>query len=182
MAPNRRKVILLGGLVAVLALTLYYTALPRTAASTASTSNQRETRRERSSEAPRVAPDVNLEALVAERPKPRDSHRNLFRFRPPPAPPPPPPRPAPPPVFAPVNTGPPPPPPVPPIPLRLVLTVMQGSGPRIATLSDTFGRQMSGKEGDTIEGRYRILRITESSVEMVYLDGRGRQTLRAGGQ
>jgi hypothetical protein len=41
---------------------------------------------------------------------------------------------------------------------------------------------MSGKEGDTIEGRYRILRVTESSVEMVYLDGRGRQTLRAGGQ
>jgi hypothetical protein len=182
MAPNRRKLILLGGLLVVLALTLYYTTLPRTAASTAGTSNQRETRQARTDKASSVAPDVNMEALAAVRPKPRDGHRNLFRFRPPPPPPPPPPRPAPPPVIAPVATGPPPPPPIPPIPLRLVMTFTQGSGPRIAALTDSFGRQMSGKEGDIIEGRYRILRVTESSVEMVYLDGRGRQTLRAGGQ
>jgi hypothetical protein len=182
MAPNRRKLILLGGLLAVLAPTLYYTTLPRTAGSTASASNQRATRQARNEKAPSMAPDVNLEALAAARPKPRDGHRNLFRFRPPPPPPPPPPRPAPPPVLTPVVTGPPPPQPIPPIPLRLVMTFTQGSGPRIATLSDSYGRQMSGKEGDTIEGRYRILRVTESSVEMVYLDGRGRQTLRAGGQ
>jgi hypothetical protein len=182
MAPNRRKLLLLGALLAVLAVTLYYSTRPRTAGSTASASNRRDTREARNERAPGVAPDVNLEALVAERPKPRDGHRNLFRFKAPPPPSPPPPRPAPPPVFTPVATGPPPPPPVPRIPLRLVLTFTQGSGPRVATLSDPFGRQMSGKEGDTIEGRYRILRITESSVEMVYLDGRGRQTLRAGGQ
>src|SRR5262245_36371721 len=102
MAPNRRKLILLAGLLAVLALTLYYTTLPRPAASTTGTSNQRETRQARDDRAPSVAPDVNLEALVAERPKPRDSHRNLFRFKPPPPPPPPPPRSQTPPVPAPV--------------------------------------------------------------------------------
>ena len=38
-----------------------------------------------------------------------------------------------------------------------------------------------GREGDIIEGRYRIVRIGLESVEMTYLDGRGRQTIRLSG-
>jgi len=77
--------------------------------------------------------------------------------------------------------GPPPPPPLPPIPLRFFgLTVVQGA--RIATFSDGRNNVFHGKEGDIIEGRYRVLRIGPESVELAYLDGRGRQTIRLSGQ
>jgi hypothetical protein len=180
MERKRKQLILLGVLLVVLAVTVYYSWLPvGTTGRTAFTSNERGARQAKAERVPVTAPDVNLEALAAERPKPGPSSRNLFRFRPPPPPKAPPP--APPAVFVPpAAIGPPPPPPVPPIPLKLVMTFTQGSGQRVATLTDAFGRQSSGKEGDAIEGRYRILRITESSVELAYLDGRGRQTIRAG--
>jgi aryl carrier-like protein len=41
---------------------------------------------------------------------------------------------------------------------------------------------MSGREGDTVDGRYRMLRVGLDSIEMAYLDGRGRQTIRLSGQ
>ena len=41
---------------------------------------------------------------------------------------------------------------------------------------------MHGKEGDIIDGRYRILKIGTESIELVYLDGRGKQTIRLTGQ
>lgn len=81
--------------------------------------------------------------------------------------------------------GPPPvplgPPPPPPIPLKFIGLVEQAPGRlKLAVLSD--GRNVFyGKEGDTIEGRYRIERIGPESIEMAYLDGRGRQTLRLSG-
>jgi len=34
-----------------------------------------------------------------------------------------------------------------------------------------------GREGEVIEGRYKILRIGVESVEMSYVDGRGRQRI-----
>ncbi len=37
-----------------------------------------------------------------------------------------------------------------------------------------------GREGDIVEGRYRILRIGTESIELAYVDGRGRQTIRLG--
>jgi hypothetical protein len=128
------------------------------------------------------APDVHLEALNAERPEP-EADRNLFRFRPkapPPAPPPPPP--------GPVITGPPPapapppgPPPPPPIALKFIgILDVPGRGTKIAALSD--GRNtFHGVEGDIIEGRYRILKIGVESIEIAYVDGRGRQTIRLTG-
>jgi hypothetical protein len=39
-----------------------------------------------------------------------------------------------------------------------------------------------GREGDIIEGRYRILKIGIESIEMAEVDGRGRQTIRLSGQ
>jgi hypothetical protein len=54
-------------------------------------------------------------------------------------------------------------------------------GGKIAVLSD--GRNVfHGREGEVIEGRYRILRIGVESVDLAYLDGRGRQTIRQTGQ
>jgi hypothetical protein len=77
-------------------------------------------------------------------------------------------------------TGPPPPPP---IPLKFigVLDAPARVG-RLAVLSDSRGGVFYGKEGDTIEGRYRVLRVSAETAELAYLDGRGRQTIRLSGQ
>jgi hypothetical protein len=130
------------------------------------------------------APDVHLESLNAERVRPAAGERNLFLFKPKAAPPPPPPPPRPVIVAPPVNTGPPPPtgpPPLPPISLKFLgLLESPTTGRKIAALSD--GRNtFQGVEGDIIEGRYRILKIGVESIELAYLDGRGRQTIRLTG-
>jgi hypothetical protein len=132
-----------------------------------------------------AAPSVKLEELAKTRGEPTDGERNPFRFRPKPAPPPPPPptaghgpaavAPTPTPV---VPTGPPPPPP---ITLKFIGLVQKADGTRIAVLSDGK-RPYYGTDGQDIEGQYRILKIGQESVEIAYIDGRGRQTLRLSGQ
>ena len=125
--------------------------------------------------------DVQLERLTAPRGELTAAQRNPFRFqvreapapvrsvRPPPV------------VTAPpVPTGPPPPPP---IALKFMGII---DGPtrigRVAMLSDSRGNVFYGKEGDIIEGRYRVVNIGTESVELAYADGRGRQTIRLSGQ
>jgi hypothetical protein len=71
--------------------------------------------------------------------------------------------------------------PPPPIPLKFIGVVRQTDGNVvIAVLSDSSG-VYHGREGDIIEGQYRILRITDDLIEMAYVDGRGRQTIRLSG-
>jgi hypothetical protein len=130
-------------------------------------------------------PDVHLEALNAERVQPGAGQRNLFRFKPK-APPPPPPtamQPAQPAV--PVNPTPAPPtgpPPVPPITLKFIGLIESPTHARkIAVLSDGRNPPFQGEEGAIIEGRYRILKIGVESIELAYIDGRGRQTIRLTG-
>ena len=127
-------------------------------------------------------PDVHLEALSGSRPKPELVERNLFRFRPK-APPPAPPR-----VVSPVvpadsaPAGPPPVAPPPPIPLKFIGIVdVPGRAAKIAALTDSKGSVFHGMEGETVEGRYKILKIGAESIEMSYTDGRGRQTIRLTG-
>lgn len=126
------------------------------------------------------APDVHLQALNEGRPRPNPGGRDLFRYRmKPPPPPPPPPR-------LPVGPQPPPPPPgpppVPPIALKFIGVIdMPVPDKRVAVLSDGRGAPVYGHEGDTVLGQYRILRIGAESIEMSYLDGRGRQTIRLSG-
>lgn len=128
--------------------------------------------------------DVKLELLGGMPDAAPEVDRNPFRFEPK-GPPPAPPRPAGPPRPAvqpepQVPQGPPPPPP---IPLRLIglLTAPTQAG-RIAVLSDGRGNVFNGREGDIIEGRYRLLKIGADSVELAYVDGRGRQLVRLSGQ
>ena len=126
-----------------------------------------------------AAPDVHLAALNGERPKPVGPERNLFRFKPKAPPPPPPVAPGTGPGEAPPSPPPSGPSPLPPITLKFIGTVQKDGGrTTFAVLTDGQGPPMSGKEGDTIAGRYRILRIGVESVDMSYLDGRGRQTIR----
>jgi hypothetical protein len=186
MEPERRNQLLLGAVAVVLAAAAYG-VWPRTSLGPASSSNGTGG----VATAPRVpaagtaAPDVHLPMLEAKRPRPVSAVRNLFRFRPKPPPPPPPPPPVTPVERLPapvVPTGPAPPPPPPPIVLKFIGTVEAPgqSAQKIAVLSD--GRNVfHGREGDIIEGRFRILRIGAESIEMAYLDGRGRQTIRLTG-
>ena len=130
--------------------------------------------------------DVKLEALSPSRGTPREGGRDPFRFdasramSQAPAAKPIPGVPddqvgAPPPY---VPSGPPPPPP---ITLKFIGLVQKADGTRIAVLSDGKG-PISGTEGEEIEGRYKILKIGTESIEIAYIDGRGRQTIRLTGQ
>jgi len=131
------------------------------------------------------APDVHLESLNAERVRPGAGERNLFRFKPkaPPPPPPPPPQPVQPtPTVNPVPQPPPGPPPLPPIALKFIGIIESPTHARkIAVLSDGRNPPFQGEEGAIIEGRYRILKIGVESIELAYVDGRGRQTIRLTG-
>lgn len=179
---SRRQGILAGVLVVVLiGVLLWTTSGDDPASSPAAPSNS--ARRATAGAANAEVTGLRLEALKVERDELQEAERNPFRFRPKPPPPPPPaPRPLPRPevVAAPVPTGPPPPPP---IPLRFIGFV-DAAGPtgRVGILSDGKGNVFQGKEGDIIEGRYRVLRVGTDSAELVYLDGRGRQTIRLSGQ
>jgi hypothetical protein len=131
--------------------------------------------------APPEVVDVKLELLHDERTAPAEPTRNLFAFRqraqaPPPrseveeqpqvaAPPQP--------------TGPPPPPPI----LLKFIGVLEVPGQgKVAILSDGRGNTFHAREGDAVDGRYKVLKIGTESIEMSYVDGRGRQTLRLSGQ
>lgn len=71
--------------------------------------------------------------------------------------------------------------PPPPITLKFIGVVKRSeAGIVLAVLSDGKGVYY-GSEGDVIEGRYRILTIGRDSVEMAYLDGRGRQRIPLSG-
>ena len=130
--------------------------------------------------------DVRLELLKDKRGELAGAERNPFRFqaRQVPA------RPqseSPQPVArGPVAVGPPlpqGPPPPPPIPLRYIgLMESPPRSLRVAILSDGRGNVFYGKEGDIIEGRYRVTRIAPDAAELAHLDGRGRQTIRLSGQ
>jgi hypothetical protein len=129
--------------------------------------------------------DVHLEALAEPRPAEGGIERNPFRFRPPP---PPPPSPTPPksagPPPAPVETGPPPPPPPPPITVKFIGVIDKEDGTKLAVFTDcSAGRRQSvAREGGTIDGRYRLVKLQTTSVIVEHLDGRGRTTLAQGGQ
>jgi len=191
MATNRRQLALLVVLAAVLALVVYRSLQPPSTPQPAASNTQAAARGAKRDQAPKAAeaPDVHLDALSSDRPKPETARRDLFRFKPkaPPPPPPPPPTnvtpavPQQPTVQAPV--GPPPPPPLPPITLKFIgIIEAPAEQKKIAVLSDGRGGPIYGKEGETVLGQYRILKIGVESVEMSYLDGRGRQTIRLGGQ
>jgi hypothetical protein len=130
--------------------------------------------------------DVHLELLKMERDELEPPERNPFRFQPK-APPAPPPSPTPVgPPLAPVAVAPPMPvgpPPPPPIALKFIGVVdAPGGAGKVALLSDARGGVFQGREGEVVEGRYKILRIGTESIEVSYIDGRGRQTIRLSGQ
>ena len=187
-ARERTGLQVLGVLVVVVAAGYYVRSRAEVPADGGRTPSNRVSASKNAGGAPLPIADVKLEQLTrAAAGELDDASRNPFRFKPKPPPPPPPvvQRPvSPQPVAPPVPQGPPPPPP---IALRLIgLVEAAKPADRIAIFSDPRpqgqGSPVYGKEGDIIEGRYRVLRVGSDSAELAYLDGRGRQTLRMSGQ
>jgi hypothetical protein len=186
METERQRQVILSVVLVVLAFVLYraVTTSPEVTSATASSgspsSSNGSARAARITDQPATAPDVHLRALDDERPKPISGDRNLFRFKPKPPPPPPPPI---------VRTTPPPPPivptgpsPLPAIPLKFIgIVEAPTQSKRIAAFVDSTGHSFQGREGEVVAGQYRILKIGVESIEMAYLDGRGRQTIRLSG-
>jgi hypothetical protein len=189
--PDRRRLLLIGVLVllVVVAGWTYFgsgSAPPPTpAAAGASAAGRRQNQAAKGAEPLPEAEAVRLSSLSQSRDEPSSATRNPFKFR----------REAPgggtatekPPVFQPVQpsdvTAPAGPPPPPPIPLKFIGVLEKTDGNRWAVLSVGEGRApLHGKEGDIIDGRYRILKIGNESIDLAYLDGRGRQTIRLTGQ
>jgi len=122
---------------------------------------------------------LRLALLTTEKPPPEGGERDPFRFGERAAPPPSAgERPA-------VAAGPRPqmpegPPPPPPITLKFIGVVDTSDQRKIAVLSD--GQNVFyGREGEIVEGRYRIERISAESIEMAWADGTGHQVIRLSG-
>lgn len=182
MFADRRRLLMGGGVVIVVALVVWFQARPEPAAAPVAGGRARAAR-PATGEATESPRPVALDTLAAERGEPSGTERNPFRFQAKVAPAPLRPVASPEtevtrPVAPPAPAGPPPPPP---IPLKFIALVERASGVKWAVLSD--GKvTMYGKDGDTIDGRYRIVKIGAESVEVTHLDGRGRQVIRLTGQ
>ena len=180
MSHSPRRVFVLGGAVVVLAAVLV--AVQRDDTPVATTSPRGAARNGARKSVPLT--EVRLHRLQHTAPDLEGVDRNPFRFaeRAAPVAPTravsaPTPRVAPPVV---VPSG---PPPVPAIPLRYIgLLDAPAQAGRVAVLSDGQGNVFYGREGDTIEGRYRVIEVTPVAAELSHLDGRGRQTIRLSGQ
>ncbi len=182
MPGNRRTVWALVALAVVLSIGLWTWFGPAATTSAPAAAARRQGAAGDTPPLPEAeAMTVRMSALEAARTEPADSARNPFHFgrravdTPAPSAVPEPivETPAPP-----VPTGPPPPPP---IALKFIGIVEKSDGLKLAVLTD--GRTpLYGKEGDIIDGRYRILKIGTESIEMSHSDGRGRQTIKLSGQ
>jgi hypothetical protein len=128
---------------------------------------------------------VHLDSLAAARTEPDVGTRDPFRFN---APAPAPPKPIA--IPGPGTSGPGSPGPMASTPgalpgppqmlLKFIGILKPTSAAPIAVLTD--GKNVFyGREGETIEGRYRIERIGVESVEMAWADGQGHQVIRLSG-
>jgi hypothetical protein len=178
MAPDRRNRIALIVLAVVLVALAYRAWSPAAGTSVSPSNSGSAAPRSTGTVASLQAPDVRLDTLNQERIKPSGAERNLFQFKA---------KTAPPPVTSASDSSLPPPPPgppaapsLPPIPLKFIgVVVATEKSQTYAVLRDDRG-VYHGREGDIIEGRYRILKIGAESIELAYVDGLGRQTIRLG--
>jgi hypothetical protein len=181
-ASARSRQILLGVLGVVLVAIIAYRMWPDTSAAVPVVGgNQRANAANNAGVLDAAELKVRLEDLKTARPEVEDAERNPFRFRPPPAPPAPP-TPPPPttPVLPPGPPQPPPPPPIPPIPLKFMGT-LERPGLTLAALTDCKGFSYAAREGEIIDGRFRLVRIGVESVVLEYSNGTGRTTVRKSG-
>lgn len=181
--PQRTRAVLLAVLAVALVALVAYQMWPERGATpaTATTAARRPVPGRSNQQRGELDPaelNVRLDALEAKRPDLGEGVRNPFRFQAPPAPPP---QAFKPPVQPVVPAGPPPPPPgPPPIPLKFMGTV-EKPGLTLAALTDCKGFSYAAREGELIDGRYRLVKIGVESVILEYSNGTGRVTVRKSG-
>jgi hypothetical protein len=180
-AERRRQVLLLGVLAAAMAVA-YWVMQP--AAVPVDASGPATARPEPSGPLP--VPDLVRLARLDDVPMLSEAGRNPFAFGLRPAPP------APPPQFRPtaplpstpsVPMTPAPPAGPPPIGLKLTgMTVAVAGGRTMVTLKDPATNTVHvAHEGDVVDGRYKIVKVGQTSVVVSYVDGSGVRTLPLGG-
>ena len=184
--PSRQRARgwLLAALGVALVALVAYQMWPESSATPAGLTSNRRTAARTNAASSEIDPKelkVRLEALQAKREDFGDGERNPFRFQPPPAPPP---STRLPPVAMPAGpVGPAPapgPPPIPPVPLKFMGTV-EKPGLTLAALTDCKGFSYAAREGELIDGRYRLVKIQVESVILEYSNGTGRTTVRKSG-
>jgi hypothetical protein len=175
---------MLFGVVAVGAL--IYTTWPAAEPKSPPSNQGRDARKPQPTNGATGSLEVRLDELKQTSPGSAEATRNPFRFYVKPPPPPPPPQrfpkpgdkdyvpPAPPPP-GPGQPGYVPPPP-PPITIKFI-GVLEKDGSKWAIFSDGKGQPQYAREGQTVLGQYKLLKIGVESVTMSYLDGRGVQTI-----
>jgi hypothetical protein len=198
VGANRRQLALLGAILVVLAVVMYWqrsrqeltpqeysaamSEAARAAAGPLGTPASSPARPRAA--VPEHIPVVGLASLGRAQPEPSDTGRDPFRFESAPASGP---------KGGPAGQGaaaapaqpvmpasPQEPPGPPPIALKFIGIARQGQGRLYAVLRDERGIYY-GAEGDVVEGRYRILRVSAEMVEMSYADGRGRTSIPLSG-
>ena len=192
---SRRQLPVLVGLLVVLAAVLWWqfgsgsaaTPRARNVAAARPTPPVRPGAKAEPSTAETISEGVRLARLGEQRPSPEEGGRDPFRAGAPAAsggpvggpsatPAPAVPTPATPPTPT-LPTGPPPPPP---IAVKFIGIVSRSDVGKVAVLSD--GKNVYyGREGEIVDGRWRIVSIGVESLQIEYVDGRGRQTVRLTG-
>jgi len=189
MVVERRQLLMGGAVVVVLviAVMLLRPASPAPATPAQVRTQPARAKSAKDAQTPGPVAPVKLKELADTREQPGDATRNPFRFKPKPAPPAPPPpkvttptltpgestRPAP----IPAQSGP------PPISLKLIGILERANGVKWAVLSDgKVATPYYGKDGDIIDGRWQIVKIGTESIEMTYVDGKGKTVIRLTGQ
>lgn len=195
-AESRRQLPLLAGLLGVLLLVLWWQFGGSSAAPAAPAAAGRPAASAPPGRSPAAASTAELFArgvalarLSEDRPAPEESGRDPFRSGasssaatgtgrgatgavPTPA--------VPAPVLPVVPAPPPGPPPPPAISVKFIGIVSRRDIGKVAVLSD--GKNVYyGREGEIVDGRWRIVAIGEESLQIEYADGRGRQTVRLTG-
>lgn len=182
MTAKTRQIVTLVALLGVLGSVITYQLSPFDTAGSAVAPSNPVGARTTTPERLQVA-DVALDRLTPGADTFQAPRRDPFGFRPKPIPPPPPQarNTQPPPVF--VAPQPPPAPPVRPIPLKYLGYAEHANGVKVALLSDGNVRPViTGRQGDVIDGQYRLLRVDANEIEMSYLDGTGRRRIPKTGQ
>ncbi len=192
MAASRSRLLTLVAVLAILVVVIWWQSAgdppPAAPSGAVATSGVQPGATSHPGSVVKPVPVVALARLRGEATEPSDTGRDPFRFsalRPgsgragaggagsvTPAPPP-----VPRPAEVLVPAGPPPPPP---ISMKFIGVVSRKAGTKIAMLTDGRGVYY-GTEGSVIEGQYRIVRIGLDSIDMMYLDGRGRRTIPLSG-
>jgi hypothetical protein len=172
--PERRRQLMLLGVLAIVVAGLGWyqfggTDTSTTASAPAATSETTG----RAPQGPAPAFEAVKLAALEPLPEPPVTRRNPFRFGekpPPPPPPPPPPQPY-------VPPPPPPPPPPPMVNLELLFIMQTQPTGNVATMKDPrTGALFYVKEGQPFDGKYRVVRLTDRSIVVEFLDGTGGRT------